>query len=164
MKDNLVLLAMLLAGAVAQKPLPAAAEENMLFRGTLVEGPTCAISQGQVLDIDFGESLGVDSIDGISYRKAIDYRLECQGDSKERTVVLSIHGGASGFDSAAIQTDMPDLGIRLLRDGEPFELEAPLPIDPLHPPVLEAVPVQRPGTYLREGSFDATATLQADYQ
>lgn len=164
MKDNLVLLAMLMAGTLAPHATPATAAENMQFRGTLIEAPGCVIEQGRVLDIDFGESLGVSRIDGTNYRQAIDYRLECQADPKERTVVLSVHGTATGFDSAAIQTDMPDLGIRLLRDGEPFELDAPLPIDPLHPPVLEAVPVQRPGTHLEEGSFDATATLQADYQ
>ncbi|CAN7539007.1 fimbrial protein [Aquipseudomonas alcaligenes] len=164
MKDNLLLLALMLAGTMAQKPLPAAAADNMKFRGTLVESATCGINKGGVIDIGFGEQLGVKQIDGANYRKAIDYQLDCKPGAQEHALVLSLHGAATSFDSAAVQTSMPDLGIRLLRDGEPFELESSVPIDPEHPPALEAVPVQRPGTALAEGAFEATATLQADYQ
>ncbi|MCU9948899.1 fimbrial protein [Pseudomonas sp. PDM13] len=164
MKDSSLLLALLLAGTLAQKPLPAVAEENMKFRGTLVEAPSCVVNQGGMIDVDFGEQLGVKDIDGVHYRKLIDYQLECQASARDRSVVLSIHGASSDFDRAAVQTSLPDLGIRLLHDGQPLALDSELPIDPAHPPALEAVPVQRPGAELAEGAFDATATLQADYQ
>jgi type 1 fimbria pilin len=45
-----------------------------------------------------------------------------------------------------------------------FELNKPIPISLTNPPRLEAVPVKRPGATLKEGPFEATATLKAVYQ
>ncbi|MNP84764.1 hypothetical protein D3C76_1842150 [compost metagenome] len=59
---------------------------------------------------------------------------------------------------------MDDLAVRLLQNGKRFTLNNPIPIKLNAPPRLEAVPVKRPGATLKEGAFEATATLLAVYQ
>ncbi|WP_123394220.1 fimbrial protein [Pseudomonas protegens] len=164
MKDNLALL-MLLSVGLSLKPLvPAEAAENMNFRGTLIEPPACVINNDQVIEVDFGDQLGVHSIDGQRYRQTVNYQLHCEADAQSRGVVLRVSGTATAFDNAAVQTDRADLGVRLLLDGQPLPLNTDLSLDPQQPPRLEAVPVQRSASpILAEGTFAATATLQADY-
>ena len=59
---------------------------------------------------------------------------------------------------------MHHLGIHMVQDGKPFNLNTPMVINPLTPPVLEAVPVKLVGSTLSSGGFDAAATLLAEYQ
>jgi type 1 fimbria pilin len=61
-------------------------------------------------------------------------------------------------------TGVTDLAIQIKQNGVAFELNKPIPISLTNPPRLEAVPVKRPGATLKEGPFEATATLKAVYQ
>lgn len=151
--------------AVLLPKFPLMAEENMRLHGSLIEPPSCSISDGETIDIDFGDRLGVNKIDGVNYMMPVNYTITCEADAGARDMSLTVNGTVTSFDKAAVQTNKEQLGIRLLLSGKPFTLDAPISVDPKRLPVLEAVPVQQPGgKALSEGAFEATATLQADYQ
>lgn len=141
--------------------------EEVNFYGVLVPPPQCTISGGNTLEIDFGDKLGVNKIDGVNYRKQVEYQLECpplDPEAPPMQLQLAVNGVATAFDNAALQTNVADLGLRLTADDKPLPLNAPVTIDPLRPPELWAVPVKDPNGTLQEGAFEASATLLAEYQ
>lgn len=79
-------------------------------------------------------------------------------------MTLEVIATPADYDEAAIESSVDNLAIRLLQNGKRFALNKPIPIKFNAPPTLEAVPVKRPGTALKEGVFEATATLLAVYQ
>ena len=115
------------------------------------------------LTIDF-KDVGVNKVDGINYRLPMNYTITCAGSTLPWEMVLTVKGTASSFESAAVQSSVTDLGIKLLQNGQPFQLNTPIVINPATPPALEAVPVKRPGSTLKSGGFSAAATLMAEYQ
>ena len=145
---------------LAISPLQAA--ENMGFSGTLIEPPPCQVNNGKDLDVPF-DRIGVNSVDGVKHRRQVDYILDCSAGSA-CSMVLTLIGPGATFEPATLQTNIANLGIKIYQNGEPFELGTPISVDPQNPPMLEAVPVKKPGTELTEGVFEVTATLLADYQ
>ncbi len=141
-----------------------AAADDMTFRGTLIEPPACSINNGEDIDVDFGERVGIKKVNGVNYLQPVSYRITCEPSASKWNMTLTVIGTQAAYDKAAVRTDVTDLGIRLIQNGKPFELNLPIPVNPASPPKLEAVPVQRPGATLEEGKFVATATLQAVYQ
>ncbi|CAI8791646.1 fimbrial protein [Pseudomonas serboccidentalis] len=163
MNSGTGLITLLLIGMFVREPLLAA--ENTHFQGSLIEPPPCTINDGQTIDVDFGDRLGINKIDGINYLQSVNYTVKCEEGAGAWDMSLTVSGVATSFDKAAVQTNKKQLGLRLLQDGKPFILDTPIPIDPEHLPVLEVVPVQQPDAgALTEGAFEATATLQTDYQ
>ncbi|MGE4802730.1 fimbrial protein [Yersinia hibernica] len=139
--------------------------DNMLFSGTLINPPPCVINSGNIIDVPFGENLGVNKIDGINYTQNVPYSMTCETVSSSLELGLTIvSASVTTFDPTAIQTDVQDLGIRILKNGVPFALNTRISYDKNNPPVLKAVPVKSTGATLSEGSFEATATLLVDYQ
>lgn len=143
---------------------PLYAADNMLFRGTLIEPPPCKINEGGIVDVDFGDKIGVNKVDGVNYLKTLDYWITCEAGGRGMDVTLTLSGQPTSYNEAAIQTDVADLGIQVLQNGQPFILGTPVVIDPKAPPMLQAVPVKTPGASLKERAFMATATLKAEYQ
>lgn len=136
---------------------------NLTFSGTLVEPPPCTINSGANIAIDFGE-ISVNKIDGINQRKRLNYTITCSSSTLPWYMFLTLTATATTFDSAAVQTNIADLGIKILRNDLPFALNKKLSINPASPPVLEVVPVKKSGSTLSEGSFTATAVLLAHYE
>ncbi|WP_440515023.1 fimbrial protein [Serratia sarumanii] len=140
-------------------------EAGMTFYGTLITPPPCAISDGGRIDVDFGDRVGINKVDGTNYRQSMNYQVRCENGSGSNWLLsLSLIGAATGFDKNALQTSKTDLGIRVYENGQPFTPGSRLSISLANQPLLEAVPVKRTGATLTEGSFEAWATLQADYQ
>ena len=137
---------------------------DMSFKGVLIDPPNCTINNGAVIDVDFGPRVGIKKINGENYRQPINYVISCEPGPGRWDMVLTLQGTAAAFDTAAIKTNVEHFGIRIYQDDQPFPVGSELKIDPLSPPVLEAVPVAKPGMILPEGEFEATATLQASYQ
>lgn len=163
MKGQMIGLSLCVA-AMCATPVRSA-EVDIIVRGTLRAPPPCTISDGGVITTDFGERVGINRVDGVNYRQKVDYRIRCEpAGALPWEVVLTVKGRATAFDSAAVQTNKADLGIRFYQNEKPFPLNRALKIDPANPPRLEVAPVARPGGALTEGAFAATATLQADYQ
>ncbi|CAI2112701.1 fimbrial protein [Serratia fonticola] len=141
---------------------PSQAAENMSFSGTLIEPPPCLVNNDKDIDVPF-DRIGVNSVDGVKHRRQVDYVLDCTA-GPAWSMVLTLLGPVAAFEPATLQTNIANLGIKIYQNGEPFELGTPIAVDPLNPPLLEAVPVKKPGTELTEGTFEVTATLLADYQ
>ncbi|WP_372242303.1 fimbrial protein [Serratia marcescens] len=138
---------------------------DMTFRGTLIEPPPCTINDGERVDVDFGERVGINKVDGVNYRQIMNYQITCDNaGSGSWALTLSLTGAAAGFDEQALQTNKTDLGIRVYQNDKPFTPGSTLVIDISNPPRLEAVPVKREGATLTEGAFESWATLRADYQ
>ncbi|ELY6210997.1 fimbrial protein [Cronobacter dublinensis] len=148
----------------ALAPLASQADDNMTFHGTLV-APPCTISQGKAIEVDFGDDLGVNKIDGSNYKQPVNYTVDCEtGYSVNNLAVVVDTTHPAAFDSAAVGTDKTGLGIRILVDGAVATFAKRVAVnDPASPPVIEAVPVQDPAVTLTEGAFEATLTLRADY-
>ncbi|HFV9295590.1 TPA: fimbrial protein [Serratia fonticola] len=141
---------------------PSQAVENMSFSGTLIEPPPCLVNNDKDIDVPF-DRIGVKSVDGVKHRRQVDYVLDCTA-GPAWSMVLTLLGPVAAFEPATLQTNIANLGIKIYQNGEPFELGTPIAVDPLNPPLLEAVPVKKPGTELTDGTFEVTATLLADYQ
>ncbi|MBU3895540.1 hypothetical protein KH388_22895 [Serratia rubidaea] len=111
----------------------------------------------------FGE-IGINRVDGKNYLKQVEAPLKCDESQLKWDLWLEVHGQATAFDKAAIQSSVTDLGIHMLLDGKPLELNKPVRITPAPTLKLQAVPVKKIGTELPEGAFDASATLLVEYQ
>ncbi|KAF2407268.1 fimbrial protein [Pseudomonas antarctica] len=139
------------------------ASANLTFSGTLNEPPPCTIDAGNTIEVDFGD-VGVKRVDGEKYRRGVGYTISCGTDTLPWLLKLSVNGTPTGFDGAALQTSASDLGIRIFQNSLPFLLNTPMDITLSSPPVLEVVPVKRPGAILAPASFTAVATLLAEYE
>ncbi|WP_081830122.1 fimbrial protein [Pseudomonas simiae] len=141
----------------------ASAVDNISFSGTLNDPPACTIDGGNAIEVDFGD-LAISMIDGVNYLKTVPYTITCAANPLPWALKLSINGTQAGFDSSAVQSSVPELGIRLLQNGVGFDLNTPLDITLGAPPVLQAVPVKEAGVTLNPGGFTAVATLLAEYE
>lgn len=140
----------------------AAEEVAIKLRGGLIAPPPCTINSGGKIDVDFGERVGVNKVDGKNYRQRVDYAITCEQGALPWQMTLTLKG-AVGFDKAALQTNNDNLNIRVYQNNTPFIINSTINIEPGNLPVLEAVPISKPGAVLSEGAFFATATLQAEY-
>jgi len=138
---------------------------DMNFHGTLLEPPPCTISNNETIEVNFGNSIGVSTVDGVAHRQKVDYRLNCDlGASLDGLSLQLSTASPAAFDSSAVQSSLNGLGLRMLWDGEPADFGKMTLVDPNSMPVLEAVPVKAPDVALTEGAFEAYVTLQAVYQ
>jgi len=166
------MIALLLTSALMGVVCTAQAENGeaeMNFHGTLREPPLCTITDsngGSQIDVNFGEQVGINKVDGENYRQQLGYQIKCdKAAGGTWALTLSLVGTAAGFDPEALATERTDLGIRIYQGDKPFTPGSSLEkIDPLTPPTLWAVPVKRAGATLTEGDFVAWATLRAEYQ
>jgi type 1 fimbria pilin len=132
-------------------------------KGIIRNPPPCIINNNQLIDVDFGDELAINKVDGKNYRQNIDYSIVCSGVSSEN-IKISIQGSSTDFDNATLQTNMPDLGVELQNDG--VKLNVGDWVNSTWPdlPVLQAVPVKRTGSNLATGEFNAGATMVVDWQ
>lgn len=137
---------------------------NVNFSGTLQAPPPCTINNGNLIDVDFGEKVAIKKVDGSNYKQQVNYTINCEPGVPGWTLGLTFQGSETAFDNAAVQTNKPALGIRMLSNGQPFTMNSRFEIDSAAPPVLQVVPVKDPAKDLTDGPFEATATLFADYQ
>ncbi|ALX95758.1 hypothetical protein AV650_20410 [Serratia fonticola] len=152
---------MLLIGVSLILPVQAV---DVNFKGTLQAPPPCTINNGNLIDVDFGEKVAIKKVDGSNYIQQVNYTINCEPGVPGWALGLTFKGSATAFDNAAVQTNKPALGIRMLRNGEPFTMNTRVEIESATPPVLQVVPVKDPARELTDGAFEATATLFADYQ
>lgn len=140
------------------------AEDNFTLKGTLLEPPKCGFNGGMNSLVEFGNRIGVKKVDGINYKQKIPYLMYCEPESKPWEMAFILTGIVTDYDDAAIQTNIDGLGIRILINGKPFKVDKLAPIDFSKPPLLEAVPVKRPGSTLTAGAFESMATIGINYQ
>ena len=143
------------------------AAENLKFHGTLVVPPPCTISNDQVIEVNFNDVL-IDTIDGNHFIQDVPYTLTCDAsdtsDALTLTLTLTLTGTMTGYNDAAIETNVSGLGIELRQNNQRFKVGSTITFSRQSPPLLQAVPVKSSGAALQEGAFEAWATLQVDYQ
>ncbi|CAM4266137.1 fimbrial protein [Serratia nematodiphila] len=140
-------------------------EADMTFHGTLIEPPPCTINDGNQVEVDFGERVGINKVDGENYRQGLNYQITCDSAAGGSwALTLSLKGSAAGFDREALLTNKGSLGIRVYQNDKPFTPNSTMKINLANPPRLEAVPIKQAGATLTEGTFEAWATLRADYE
>ncbi|CAI1801676.1 fimbrial protein [Serratia fonticola] len=140
-------------------------EADMTFRGTLIEPPPCTINDGNQVEVNFGDRVGINKVDGENYRQPLNYQITCdKAIGGTWALTLSLSGSVAVFDSDALLTDKTSLGIRVYQNDTPFTPNSTLKINLDSPPRLEAVPIKQAGATLTEGAFEAWATLRADYE
>ncbi|WP_447872491.1 fimbrial protein [Serratia fonticola] len=140
-------------------------EADMTFRGTLIEPPPCTINDGNQVEVNFGDRVGINKVDGKNYRKPLNYRITCdKAIGGTWALTLSLSGSVAVFDSDALLTDKTSLGIRVYQNDTPFTPNSTLKINLANPPRLYAVPIKQAGATLTKGTFEAWATLRADYE
>ncbi|HIE1345157.1 TPA: fimbrial protein [Serratia marcescens] len=138
---------------------------DVTYSGTLLDAPPCSLNGGEPIEIDFGE-VGVNKVDGQNYAQTFTVIYECEGTTTD--MVLRYLGAKTTFDTAAVQSNIPDFGIRLQhqKDGviTPFELGSTLAIPSYQgSSQFIAAPVKNAGAELQEGAFTAAAALQLEY-
>ena len=156
------LIRLLLCAAIAGCCAPGRAAMTLTVRVSVTSEP-CTINDGRPITVDFGDDLLTSKVDGSSYLKNIDYTLDCS-DAADGALKMTISGTGAAFDGAVLQADQPNLGIRLLSNGQPMPLNQPLNFTARSKPVLQAVPVKDPADKLRAGAFSASATMTVEYQ
>ncbi|MCX9004735.1 fimbrial protein [Citrobacter portucalensis] len=139
------------------------AGENIKFKGILIDPPSCVINSGESIYIPF-DNVGINKVDGKNYLRDIIFNVKCESADPTQDLSLMIRGEPAYFDNNVLKTDVTDLGIRLLVDGNLMPLNKSIIINPTNYPKLQAVPVKKSGAVLSEQPFSATATLQANYQ
>jgi len=133
--------------------------------GTLLP-PACQVDNGTGgdIEVDFGDDININRLNGNSYRKAVTYRVSCGSDGQNWPLRLRFEGVANAWDSQSLATSDANLGIRLLLNGVAvnFGTDYPIP-DSNSLPVLSTVPVGNSADAPQEGAFTATASLLAEY-
>lgn len=152
--------------SLAALPLAGMAE-TLQLSGTLLARPLCTVSdKGGRLDVRFG-NLAINRIDGEQYRKAIPYQINCPGASTRTSwrMRLTLKGNPAVFEPKALQSSVPDLGIKVLLGGAELIPGEPqfMQITPTALPLLEAVPVKLKGSELLSIDFTASALLLAEF-
>lgn len=137
--------------------------DDVEFTGTLLIPPPCTVFENKMHIIEY-KDIGLHKVDGVNFTKPINYALKCEDNLKGWDLVLTIIGTPTDFDKSALQTNIPNLGMRITQNGLGFEINKPLKIDYGQAPILEVVPVKKLGVTLPEGGFTATGTLLAEYQ
>ncbi|WP_145569434.1 fimbrial protein [Yersinia mollaretii] len=131
---------------------------NMLFHGTLIKPSPCVIDGTKPINVDFGDSVVTTKVDGINYKRPVDYTMTCN----EGTIAvlrMQVKGSSSGFDTALLLTSVSDLGIQIIKDGEKIGVNEWFYFFNETQPQLEAVPVKNKDATLTGGKFESTATL-----
>ena len=138
---------------------------NFNFSGTFILSTPCTVNNDQIIEVAFG-NIGVKRVDGVNYSQTIPVSLDCHGAPESSPLELTISGTAESFDSAALTTSAEGLGIKIQQNGFPLQIGKALSItlDSVSSLKLTAVPVKDPVKVLTEQSFNASATLTANYQ
>ncbi|MCG3100571.1 fimbrial protein [Enterobacter sp. DRP3] len=131
--------------------------------GRLVKSSWCTVNNDQPITVNFG-NVGVTKVASGQYVQNIQYTLQCQDVTGTSTMAMTLKATASGWDPKAMSTDVSDLGVYILKDGQTMALNTPVAITPGSVPKLQAQLTQNPDTTLPEKAFKATGTLVVEYK
>lgn len=127
------------------------------FSATLIR-VNCVVNNDKPAEIDFGDTVGVNHIDGVRYQQRIPISIVCRTPPGKQ-LELAFSGITSNFDASALFTGIEDLGIRIMQNNQPIIINQRFTLDDATQPVFYAVPVKRAGSDLKSGRFNALATL-----
>lgn len=158
-------VAVMLAGITQSEAAPV----NIEFTGTLIVPPPCSINNSEEIVVDFGSSLGVNSIDGLKFKKTLPGPIvTCETGAQTTGLSIKLSGTEASFEGGTVIAtqsggNTTDLGVRLYVNSNVAVFGTAYPVNVAAQPVIDAVPVKRAGATLTPGRFDAIATLEAVY-
>lgn len=124
--------------------------------------PSCTVNNGNIIEVDFGDSVAIPFINGVNYRAAVPYTIQCNA-SAPNVLKLQIEGSGATFNTDALQTSENGLGIIFFRDGQPLAINTKFDVNYTALPTFEAAPIKASGARLNAGTFTAGATLTIYY-
>lgn len=124
--------------------------------------PPCTVNNGNVIEVDFGDSVVIPLINGANYRTTIPYSIQCDA-SAPNALKLQIEGNGATFNSDALQTSEKGLGIIFFQDGQSLAINRKLNVSYTSLPIFEAAPIKEKNEKLNAGEFTAAATLAIYY-
>lgn len=123
---------------------------------TIASAPNCAlVASAETAFVN----IKTNDIESPDAKQKITYTLSCITNEK---LTFKIIGNGAGFDSTVLKTSNPNLAIKILADGKPWNINSELPIDQHAPPTLEASLVSKKNAELASGPFSGSATLIVD--
>ncbi|EPZ8357878.1 fimbrial protein [Klebsiella pneumoniae] len=146
-----------------QSSQQAFADATISFSGTLVSAPNCTVNTNNAVDVDFGDDLITRRIDGVNYRKAIEYTLVCSSVASSG-MKIAITGTTAAFGTGLIKTDKTGLGLQIYRGSDKVSNGVSMNFTYPDSPVLYAVPVAKDASTLTAGIFTGTASMVISYQ
>ncbi|ELY4671737.1 fimbrial protein [Cronobacter muytjensii] len=133
------------------------------FTGLMVETTPCVINGDQPIMVIFG-NVGISKIDKGRYVQDLHYSLNCGGATSKDKVWMFIKANPTNWDAKAIATNVTGLGVQILNEGSPLELNTNITIsDPANPPALQVLLVKNPKVTLIDQPFTSTGTLIVEY-
>ena len=139
------------------------AEDNLRFRGTLIESMPCKVSSNNIIEVDFGSDVQTTLVDGSYKKMEVPYTVLCPPGAPS-AMNIRIEGTGAPFDSKVLMTNITDFGIAILSDGTALPINSTKDFTYPNLPRLFAVPVKRPGATLIGGVFSAAATMRVEYR
>ena len=144
-------------------PQVQAASSTIKVTVTVIAPPPCVINNNNLIEVNFGNDVMTNRIDG-SYRKqTVVYSVECTN-APDNAMKMQIQGTGAGFDSEVLKTNMDDLGVALLYNGNRQPINTWVNFTYPNMPTIEVVPVKLAGATLSGGAFSAGATMKVEYQ
>jgi type 1 fimbria pilin len=138
-------------------PTHANAAADVNFHGTLII-VACQVNADKPVNVEFGDEVITDLIDGDHYEQDVPAAITCS-DDYDGSLDFQIKGTAIDFDSATLVTSVTDLGVKLMMNDAPMEINKSYTVTAQTPIAIKAVPVKAVGATLPGGEFTATATL-----
>lgn len=133
------------------------------FTGRLQAATSCIISNDQVIVVDFG-NVAVNRVDSGNYMREVSYTLDCGSAGSSNTISMVFKATPVPSDPATFASSAPGLWVKVLKDGQPVELNKAFTVaSPQTPPRIDVQLVKDPAQNLIEGTFSATGTLMAEY-
>jgi len=134
---------------------------------TILAPPPCIINGNAPIEVDFGDVLTT-RVDGVNYRKPIEYGLECPADQLLKNALrLQIQGSGITLGGPTTVLAVPgvaDFGIQLQEGTTALGVNTWLNFNYPAVPDLYAVPVMKAGATLTTGAFSASSTMKVEYQ
>lgn len=136
---------------------------KVAFTGRLQLVTPCTISNDQLITVEFG-NVAVNRVDSGNYTQTVEYTLDCGSAGSGNTVSMVFKATPVPSDAAAFASSAPGLWVKVLKDGQPLELNKAFSIaNPESPPKVQVQLVRDPASELSAGGFSAIGTLMADY-
>lgn len=137
----------------------ALANSAVITVSATIRSAPCTVNNNNTINVNFGDAVNINDIDGKKYMQDIVYSVECSG-GFSGGMTLSIQGNPADFDDgAALDAGHGGLGIEIQNEGEKLTLGKAINFEYPAFPLLQAVPVMKAGATLDTGDFSAGATM-----
>lgn len=126
-----------------------------------VQSRPCKVNDGKPIEIDFNDVMTT-RIENENYKQKMDYTLVCDTKGNPNLSIKFIGDGAD-FDTRYLQTSVSNLGVLFKTTDTNIYMMKPFQFSYNSKPDLYAVLVKKSGAALSAGAFNATATMQVNY-